>query len=692
MPKRLLALLVALAATLSLPAAGSAATVPKIVAALKTRSSYVEPALRKKIPLAKAERAAARHGGFKFVFLAALPPGSKTVQRAANRILVRYAKPETTLVVLWKGKLGVQSNVAAYKAKIASGAAQRAGVKLAAGGAPVRAANAVSDALAGPLQAAKPPAPAAKKGGGSSWWKYLLAALFVLLVVGALILLRLRTREARKRRRSGSLSTARQFHLDRLEGLALRHAGLARAVADRPDDAELAGHHTEAGAKLTTLRRTIPGLYSPRELRTSAGELDLAEWHLASAEARLASTEPPLRPIADQPALCFFSHELGLATNSIEVRKADGSVARVRVSAENHAALEAGEDPIVSRVHVGGRLVPWPAAPTWYGAAGWAAGDLPGLEYEGREIWGADAPRREPADPRAISGLTPDETAEETELPAQPEVEPTGAYTLPDAEEPEATNPWLHDDVEAPAAAGSTLLDADDEDGVATVDPEGLPHDAGDGPTGQEPEPGAGTAPAATPRAGLEFDELDDDAAPSFDWAAHMAGDQGEREGGTGGQDRMPSEVGETTVEPAAPWTLSDPAEVTDPFSPAAPAPDPEGGEAGAPADEPPSERGGARVLREPPSGSDFPGGDAPADGNAADEPSHPVAAEPPSPAGGAVEEHRAEVEDALDEDAPPAAHAGSGEALGEQDDVEDGEDARGTASQPDPWDERPQG
>jgi hypothetical protein len=38
--------------------------------------------------------------------------------------------------------------------------------------------------------------------------------------------------------------------------------------------------------------------------------------------------------------------------------------------------------------------LPWPAAPTWYGAAGWTPADLPGLEVDGREIWGRDVPQR----------------------------------------------------------------------------------------------------------------------------------------------------------------------------------------------------------------------------------------------------------------------------------------------------------
>ena len=77
----------------------------------------------------------------------------------------------------------------------------------------------------------------------------------------------------------------------------------------------------------------------------------------------------------------------------------------------------AGRAAARGSVHVGGRQVPWPTAPTYYGAAGWAPEDLPGLEYEGREIWGREAPQRdEPVDvpPDAVRALPV-----ETMLPAR---------------------------------------------------------------------------------------------------------------------------------------------------------------------------------------------------------------------------------------------------------------------------------
>ena len=51
-----------------------------------------------------------------------------------------------------------------------------------------------------------------------------------------------------------------------------------------------------------------------------------------------------------------------------------------------------GERPQVGSVEIGGRTVPWPAAPRWCGSYGWAAKDLKHLHYDGEPIF-ADAER-----------------------------------------------------------------------------------------------------------------------------------------------------------------------------------------------------------------------------------------------------------------------------------------------------------
>ncbi len=279
-----------------------------------------------------------------------------------------------------------------------------------------------------------------------------------------LALLRSRSRDRRKRRRGGSIGTARDFHLERLERLARRHSELVRPLAERGgDDAELQQHYETAGGKLVALRRSIPQLASPRELRTAASELDEIEWHVESAESMIAGRTPPERPLRDRPALCFFTHLHGLATEDLDLVRPDGTITAVRVCPANARALERGEVPAVSSVHVGGREIPWPAAPTWYGAPGWTLDDLPGTEYQGREIWGRDVPRRD------VPLLTPEEEAAAVAAGAVPE---------------EAALEELGDDA-VPAsmlAPGGPALDPDDLAAIGGEDaerplPEELPDD-----------------------------------------------------------------------------------------------------------------------------------------------------------------------------------------------------------------------
>ncbi len=164
------------------------------------------------------------------------------------------------------------------------------------------------------------------------------------------------------------------------------------------EDPQAIDHLQTAGARLLALRRTLPALTSPRELRTVAAELDAVEWEILWVEHRLSDHAPPAPIMRGYPGLCFFSHEHGLGTEPIELRKPDGTIATVCVSPENRLALERGEAPSVSLVHVASRMVPWPTAPSWYGAYGWDADDLPGLEYAGEQIWGIDGPEREPGE------------------------------------------------------------------------------------------------------------------------------------------------------------------------------------------------------------------------------------------------------------------------------------------------------
>src|SRR4051794_2944916 len=405
---------------------------------------------------ARALRAvAATPPGYRLVVLARLPKGTETAETAAIAVLAKLKKasppvkfvavahvtdPGTDLRGAKAGGRGNQTeNQDAPKAALD---AKQPSV--------VDTMKLFTDRVAAGKTSASGSSGSGSSGGGGGGfpWQWLLLAAVIGLAVLLALRMRAVSRDKRKRARVGSIGTARSFHTTRLDNLSLRHSELVRAVGERPDDPALAEHHQTAGAKLVALRRQLPQLYSPRELRTCAGELDLTEWHIECAEALAEGRGLPPQPSPDRPALCFFTHEHGLGTVEVDVTRPDGTVASIWVCPANAVALTRAEPLLVGMVHVGGRQVPWPTAPPYYGAAGWSPDDLPGLEYEGREIWGREAPfRDEPVDvpPDAVPGV-----------PAEALLPPGVATPLP----PGVTAPPLIDeDALPPGVAAPTAAD-----------------------------------------------------------------------------------------------------------------------------------------------------------------------------------------------------------------------------------------
>jgi hypothetical protein len=367
-------------------------TAEQVAAALANRPSFIQPGV-KGDPEAQALAAAAQQSDNMYlVILARQVQGARTARTSANLILgaLQAQNPRATIGVV-VGKQLNGASLAFTKARVQEAAAAAAP---AAADDPVGALTSYAAAVSKPGGEIEEAATAATTGG-RPWWQWALIPIAILAI--ALIVLRLRARshEQRRRRRGGSIWTAREFQADRLEALAMRHAALLGDTSIDVADPEAADHLQTAGAKLLALRRTLGTLTSPRELRAFAAELDAVDWDLYWVEERAAGRPAP-DPIAPgAPGLCFFSHTHGLGTTPIDLRRPDGTIATVYVSPANRAALDRGETPEVSMVHVGTRMVPWPLAPSWYGAYGWTPDDLPGLEYEGEQIWGTDGPERE---------------------------------------------------------------------------------------------------------------------------------------------------------------------------------------------------------------------------------------------------------------------------------------------------------
>lgn len=407
------AAIVVLIGLVALPAGALAQTerltAEQVAAALANRSSFVQPGVRGN-PDARALAAAAQQSDNMYlVILARQVQGANTARSSANLVLaaLRETNPKATVgVVVNKQLNGASLSYSKARVQEAAEAARPA-----AADDPVGALTSFAAAASRPGGEIEEEA-VEGAGEGRPWWQW---ALIPIVVIGiALVVLRLRARsnEQRRRRRGGSIWTAREFQADRLEALAIRHAALVGDTAVDVADPDAADHVQTAGAKLLALRRTLPTLTSPRELRAFSGELDEAEWDITWVENRLAGRRTPAPIAPGAPGLCFFSHVQGLGTEPIDLRRPDGTIATVYVSAANKAALDRGDAPDVSMVHVGTRMVPWPLAPSWYGAYGWTPDDLPGLEYEGEQIWGVDGPERE-EDPFAEALDDAEEIAEE---------------------------------------------------------------------------------------------------------------------------------------------------------------------------------------------------------------------------------------------------------------------------------------
>ncbi|MGI9117704.1 MAG: hypothetical protein ACR2JV_08755 [Gaiellales bacterium] len=429
--RRRLPLVAALLLAVALIAAGPAQAAGRLSAAqvaakLKQRHAYMQPGASPKPDMAALNAVAAANPSFYLVVLAKPLAGAANAKGSARLLVtaLQPTDPKATVGIVQGGKLGGAS-LTYPQERIDKAIADTGKV----------AATDPTGALTGYTQAVSKPnlnpngGGSGSGGGGRPFWEWLV---LILLVVGiALVVLRMRARsnEQRRRRRGGSIWTAREFHLDRLESLAARHAVLVAETDGEDADREALDHVQTAGARLLALRRTLPALTSPRELRTVAAELDAVEWEILWVEYRLADHAPPVPIMRGFPGLCFFSHEHGLGTEAIELRKPDGTIATVYVSPENRLALERGDAPAVSLVHVGSRMVPWPTAPSWYGAYGWSSDDLPGLEYGGQQIWGIDGPEREP-EPDFSSGPPADEP-----LVQYPAEEPSDAGTQATAAE-----------------------------------------------------------------------------------------------------------------------------------------------------------------------------------------------------------------------------------------------------------------
>ena len=232
--------------------------------------------------------------------------------------------------------------------------------------------------------AALPSSAAAAPGSGTAAWVWVLAAIGAAVLVFALY--RLVAGRHGSARRLSDISDGRRILVARGRRVTEELTTLTDVIAERDNEA-ITRQHQRALDVVAEVRSRVSRTSGQRIQAKAHHDLDEAEWLIGGLRARLDGFVEPLLPRNGLPATCFFDGSHGLATVDIDL----GGIALQRVPVRSCAAcavaLVRGERPHVGSVEIGGRAVPWPAAPRWCGSYGWAAKDLRHLHYDGEPIF-----------------------------------------------------------------------------------------------------------------------------------------------------------------------------------------------------------------------------------------------------------------------------------------------------------------
>ena len=140
---------------------------------------------------------------------------------------------------------------------------------------------------------------------------------------------------------------------------------------------------------MASARSRIGRASGPRVMAKAHEELDEAEWLIGVLGARLDGFVEPLRPSAGCPRRASSTASTASRPSRSISRASRFQRVPVRSCAACAVSLVRGERPHVGSVQLGGRAVPWPAAPRWCGSYAWAAKDLTHLHYDGTPLFTA---------------------------------------------------------------------------------------------------------------------------------------------------------------------------------------------------------------------------------------------------------------------------------------------------------------
>ena len=254
-----------------------------------------------------------------------------------------------------------------------------------------RAARTYASATAALAAAILPSTAAAAPGSGTGASVWVLAAIGAIVLV--LTLMRLRAGRRGARISITDVADGRQILIARGRRVTEELTNLTDVVAEREDEGTTR-HHQHALDIVTTVRSRIGRTSGQRVQSRAHQDLDEAEWLIGVLRARLDGFVEPAQPGSAMPATCFFDGAHGLATVEVDLEGISLQRIPVRSCAKCAVTLVRGERPPVGSAEMGGRSIPWPAAPRWCGSWGWAVKDLKHLTYDGTSIF-ADEPREE---------------------------------------------------------------------------------------------------------------------------------------------------------------------------------------------------------------------------------------------------------------------------------------------------------
>jgi hypothetical protein len=231
---------------------------------------------------------------------------------------------------------------------------------------------------------ALPASAAAAPGSGTGAWVWVLAAIGAVVLVYTLM--RVRGGGQGARTSITEVGDGRQLLIARGRRVTEELTELADPVADREDEGAMRLH--QRALDIVAEVRSRIGRASGQRVQAKAHQdLDEAEWLVGGLRARLDGFVEPLQTRNGLPATCFFDGRHGLATVEVDLGGIALQRIPVRACASCAVGLVRGERPAIGSVEIGGRSLPWPAAPRWCGSYGWAMKDLKHLHYDGEPLF-----------------------------------------------------------------------------------------------------------------------------------------------------------------------------------------------------------------------------------------------------------------------------------------------------------------